>query len=90
MDAAKSRAATPKQTHHRVRWSPGLGGRLASVHPKRAAVMRVRCNRPKIPASIGYFDDGQRVSRAIKQVEGKRLEYRESVDNPRSWWPELN
>ncbi len=28
------------------------------------------------------LDDGQRVSRAIKQVEGKRLEYRESVDNP--------
>jgi len=28
------------------------------------------------------LDDGQRVSRAIRQVEGKRLEYRESVDNP--------
>ena len=28
------------------------------------------------------LDDGQRVSRAIKQVEGKRLQYRESVDNP--------
>ena len=28
------------------------------------------------------MDDGQRVSRAIKQVDGKRLEYRESVDNP--------
>jgi transposase-like protein len=28
------------------------------------------------------LDDGQRVSRAIKQVDGKRLEYRESVDNP--------
>ena len=27
------------------------------------------------------LDDGQRVSRAIKQVDGKRLEYRESVDN---------
>jgi len=27
------------------------------------------------------MDDGQRVSRAIKQVEGKRLLYRESVDN---------
>jgi hypothetical protein len=25
---------------------------------------------------------GQRVSRAIRQVDGKRLEYRESVDNP--------
>src|SRR5437867_3307173 len=28
------------------------------------------------------LDDGQRVARAIKQVDGKRLEYRESVDNP--------
>jgi transposase-like protein len=28
------------------------------------------------------LDDGRRVSRAIKQVDGKRLEYRESVDNP--------
>jgi transposase-like protein len=29
-----------------------------------------------------YVDDGERVARAIKQVQGKRLEYRESVDNP--------
>jgi transposase-like protein len=28
------------------------------------------------------LDDGQRVSKAIKALEGKRLEYRESVDNP--------
>jgi hypothetical protein len=28
------------------------------------------------------WDDGQRISKAIKQVEGKRLEYRESVDKP--------
>lgn len=28
------------------------------------------------------LDDGQRVARAIKQVDGKRLQYRESVDNP--------
>jgi hypothetical protein len=28
------------------------------------------------------MDDGQRVSRAIRQIEGKRLEYLESVDNP--------
>jgi transposase-like protein len=28
------------------------------------------------------LDDGQRVQRAIKAVDGKRLEYRESVDNP--------
>ena len=27
-------------------------------------------------------DDGERISRAVKQVEGKRLMYRESVDNP--------
>lgn len=28
------------------------------------------------------LDDGERVSRAIKQVDGKRLQYRESLDNP--------
>ena len=28
------------------------------------------------------LDDGQRVTRAIRQVQGKRLEYRESVENP--------
>jgi transposase-like protein len=28
------------------------------------------------------LDDGERVSKAIRAVEGKRLEYRESVDNP--------
>jgi transposase-like protein len=28
------------------------------------------------------LDDGQRVSAAIKKIDGKRLEYRESVDNP--------
>lgn len=28
------------------------------------------------------MDDGQRVSAAIKQIDGKRLEYRKSVDNP--------
>lgn len=28
------------------------------------------------------LDDGERVSKAIKQVDGKRLQYRESVDNP--------
>lgn len=28
------------------------------------------------------LDDGARVSRAVKQVDGKRLKYRESVDNP--------
>jgi transposase-like protein len=28
------------------------------------------------------MDDGQRVARAIRRVDGKRLQYRESVDNP--------
>ena len=28
------------------------------------------------------LDDGARLARAIKQVNGKRLQYRESVDNP--------
>jgi hypothetical protein len=28
------------------------------------------------------MNDGERVSQAIKQIVGKRLEYRESVDDP--------
>jgi hypothetical protein len=28
------------------------------------------------------LDDGERLSKAIRQVHGKRLEYRESADNP--------
>ena len=28
------------------------------------------------------MDDGERVARVIKQIDGKRLEYRESVENP--------
>ncbi len=28
------------------------------------------------------LDDGQRVAKAIRQIDGKRLEYRESVDHP--------
>jgi transposase-like protein len=28
------------------------------------------------------MDDGQRVARAIKQIDGKRIQYRESVENP--------
>ena len=28
------------------------------------------------------MDDGQRVTKAIQRVDGKRLQYRESVDNP--------
>lgn len=28
------------------------------------------------------MDDGQRVTKAIKTIDGKRLQYRESVDNP--------
>ena len=28
------------------------------------------------------IDDGERVARAIKQIDGKRLEYRESVERP--------
>lgn len=34
------------------------------------------------------LDDGQRVAKAIRQVDGKRLEYRESVDNPPYLVPE--
>jgi len=37
------------------------------------------------------LDDGRRVSAAIKRVDGKRLQYRESVDNPPyQYTPRLN
>jgi transposase-like protein len=48
-------------------------------------------SRKHLPNYLGEFefrwntrkvDDGTRVGRAIKAVQGKRLEYRESVDNP--------
>ena len=48
-------------------------------------------SRKHIPNYLNEFEfrwntrklnDGQRVTRAIRQVQGKRLEYRESVDNP--------
>jgi len=28
------------------------------------------------------MDDGQRIAEAIKTIDGKRLQYRESVENP--------
>ncbi len=28
------------------------------------------------------LDDGQRVAKALRAIEGKRLQYRESVENP--------
>lgn len=31
------------------------------------------------------LDDGQRISRVVKALDGKRLEYRQSVDNPPYW-----
>jgi len=33
-------------------------------------------------AQVRKLDDGQRIAKAIRFVDGKRLEYRESVDNP--------
>ncbi|MGB7134399.1 MAG: IS1595 family transposase [Acidobacteriaceae bacterium] len=36
------------------------------------------------------MDDGERVARAIRQMEGKRLEYRESVDQPPYFVPTSN
>ena len=48
-------------------------------------------SRKHLPNYLGEFEfrwntrklnDGERVSRAIRQVDGKRLQYRESVDNP--------
>lgn len=48
-------------------------------------------SRKHIPNYLNEFEfrwntrkvtDGERVTRAIRQVEGKRLKYRESVDNP--------
>ena len=48
-------------------------------------------SKKHLPNYLGEFefrwntrkcDDGERVAKAIKFVQGKRLEYRESVDNP--------
>jgi hypothetical protein len=36
-----------------------------------------------------HVDDATRIVRAIRAVEGKRLQYRESVDNP-PYQPEMN
>ena len=49
--------------------------------PKYASEFEFRWNTRKL-------DDGERVSRAIKQVDGKRLDYRTSVDNPPYLVPE--
>ena len=54
-------------------------------------------SRKHIPNYLNEFEfrwntrklnDGERISRAIKQVDGKRLQYRESVDNPPYLVPE--
>src|SRR5208283_906629 len=51
-----------------------IGSRLRGAHV-RFAIPWTRWNTRKM-------GDGQRVARAIKQIDGKRLEYRESVENP--------
>ena len=39
-------------------------------------------NELEFAGTTRMLDDGQRVTRAIRRVDGKRLQYRESVDNP--------
>ena len=56
------------EIHSRVR---GIGSAVALLQQPRQCRFRIFRN-----------DDGERISRAVKQVEGKRLMYRESVDNP--------
>jgi hypothetical protein len=57
----------------------GVMGTFHSVSPKH---LPNYLNEFEFRWNTRKLDDGQRVSKAIRQVQGKRLEYRESVDNP--------
>jgi transposase-like protein len=57
----------------------GVMGTFHSVSPKH---LPNYLNEFQFRWNTRKLDDGQRVSRAIKAVEGKRLEYRQSVENP--------
>jgi transposase-like protein len=57
----------------------GVMGTFHSVSPKH---LPNYLNEFQFRWNTRKMDDGQRVSRAIKAVQGKRLEYRESVENP--------
>ena len=61
------------------------------LRPAPGAFGFLRFGHDHLPNYLGEFefryntrkmDDGQRVAKAIKFVQGKRLEYRESVDKP--------
>jgi len=57
----------------------GLMGTFHSVSKKHLANY---LNEFEFRFNTRKCNDGERVSRAIKKVDGKRLKYRESVDNP--------
>lgn len=57
----------------------GVMGTFHSVTPKH---LPNYLNEFQFRWNTRKLDDGERVSRAIKQIDGKRLEYRQSVDNP--------
>lgn len=57
----------------------GVMGTFHSVSKKHLANY---LNEFEFRWNTRYVDDGARVTAAIRQVDGKRLEYRESVDNP--------
>lgn len=57
----------------------GMMGTFHSVTPKH---LPNYLNEFQFRWNTRKLDDGERVARAIKQMDGKRLEYRQSVDNP--------
>ena len=56
----------------------GMMGTFHSVSRKHPPNYRSEC---EFWWNTRRLDDGQRMARAIKQVDGERLEYRESVEN---------
>ena len=50
--------------------------------PTAAEFAEWRLNEFEFRWNTRKLDDGRRVAKAIRQVQGKRLQYRESVDRP--------
>jgi transposase-like protein len=57
----------------------GVMGTFHSISPKH---LPNYLNEFQFRWNTRKMDDGQRVAAAVKQIDGKRLQYRESVDNP--------
>ena len=57
----------------------GLMGTFHSVSRKH---LQNYLNEFEFRWNTRKLNDGERVAKAIKRIDGKRLQYRESVDNP--------